>query len=291
MRRHLNIWLVTASLSALSILSIPNAWAGSAAPTGTTKTVNVLITTKQQNKSDIKTSTINRTLKGQCQMVAKAPQQIGWGGTSTEQQAALAQSQANATAFQQQYAPSEDLTSQIAAGAEKCGDDEACMTALAMKLAQNPEIQKMNQNKDAAKAAVAGLNPDLGPARYQIWEPKQCTATITAHDTFVTDDPGGEGGMDAYKETKKIEGSAAVANWPGMFIETDIVGSTTTYRVAAAPPVAIASSSTLKGAGQEQVNLMLDTKLPEVIGPLKGVFGKQSTSVTGESGSVSLTWE
>ncbi|HWT97361.1 MAG TPA: hypothetical protein VN229_07080, partial [Terriglobales bacterium] len=79
MRRHLNTWLVTAGLSALSILSIPNAWAGSAAPTGATKTVNVLITTKQQHKTDIKTDTINRVLKGQCQMVAKAPQQIGWG--------------------------------------------------------------------------------------------------------------------------------------------------------------------------------------------------------------------
>ena len=57
------------------------------------------------------------------------------------------------------------------------------------------------------------------------------------------------------------------------------------------PPVTIASSSTVKGAGQEQVTLILDTKLPEVIGPLKGVFGKQSTTVTGESGSIALTWQ
>jgi hypothetical protein len=291
MRGQFNAWLATASLSVLSILFMPNAWADSAAPAGATKTVNVLITTKQQGKSDIKTTTINRTLKGQCQMVAKKPEQISWGGTSNDQKAALAQSQANAQAFQQNYAPSEELQNQIAAAAAKCGDDEACMAAIAMKLTQNPEIQKMSQNQAAAKADMAGLTPNLGPARYQVWEPKQCTGTITANDTINIDDPGGEGGMDAYKETKKIQGSAAVTGWPGMFIETDIVGRTTTYRLGSVPPVTIATTSTLKGAGQEQVSLILDTKLPEVIGPLKGVFGKQSTTVTGEAGSVSLTWQ
>ena len=127
--------------------------------------MNVQITTKQQHKTDIQTITINRMLQGQCQMVAKAPQQIGWSGASGDQQAALAQSQANVQAFQQNYAPSQDLQNQIAAEAEKCGDDQACMTAIAMKLAQNPEIQKMSQKQDAAKKDMAGLTPDLGPAR------------------------------------------------------------------------------------------------------------------------------
>ena len=76
-----------------------------------------------------------------------------------------------------------------------------------------------------------------------------------------------------------------------MMIQTDTVGKTTTYRMAAPPPVTIATTSTLKGAGQEQVSLIQDTKLPEVIGPLKGVFGKQSTSVQGGGGTVSLSWQ
>ncbi|HVJ44457.1 MAG TPA: hypothetical protein VM639_23350 [Dongiaceae bacterium] len=292
MRGYLNAWLTTAGLSALSILFLPNAWADAAAQAGATMTVTIQITTKEQSKTDIRTTTINRTLKGQCLMEAQAPTQIGWNGVSAEQQAAVSQSQANADAFVKQYGPSEGLSNQIAAAAEKCGDDEACMMAFVQKLSQNSEIQTMAKNKDAAKAAMPGLTPDLGPARFQLWQPKQCTGTVTANDTFIVDDPGGEGGMDAYKETKKVQGSAATSpDWHGMTIETDAVAGTTTYRMMPIPPVTIASSSSLKGAGQEQVNVIPGTPIPDAIGPLKGILGKQSTTVKGPGGTVSLNWQ
>jgi hypothetical protein len=47
----------------------------------------------------------------------------------------------------------------------------------------------------------------------------------------------------------------------------------------------------MKGAGQTKVELLGSTKLPETIGPLKGVFGKQSTKVAGPDGAISLTFQ
>lgn len=292
MRPYLKRRLTTAGLSALSILLLPDAWAGEAAKAGATMTVNVQITSKEQHKTMTATTTIDRVLKGQCLMEALEPAQVGWNGVSAEQQAAIDKSHADAEAFSKEYGPSEELGNQIAAAAEKCGDDQACMMAVAMKLSQNSEIQAMAKKKDAAVAAASKLRPDMGPARYQQWQPKSCTGTITANDTFVVDDPGGEGGMDAYKETKKVQGSAAVGpGWHGMSIETDLVAGTTSYRMMAVPPVTIASSSTLNGAGEEKVDLIVDTEMPDTVGPLQGVLGKQSATVKGAEGSLSLTWQ
>jgi hypothetical protein len=225
-------------------------------------------------------------------MEAQPTMQIGMNGPSAEQTAALNKSQANSQVVAQQYTPSEDLTNQLAAAADKCGDDQACMMAVVQKLSGNAEIQNMAKNQDAAKTAIAGLTPDLGPLRYQQWQPKQCGGTITADDTIVVNDPGGEGGADAYSETKKIQGSApAGPDWHGMVIETDLVAGTTTYQMMPVPPVTIATSSSLKGAGKEEINLILNTPMPAKIGPLKGVLSKQSTTLKGPGGTLGLSWQ
>jgi hypothetical protein len=275
----------------IAFLPVPSFAAGPA-KAGETATVNVQITAQEHGKSDIKSWTINRVLKGQCLMEAMPAMQVGMNGPSAEQQAALDKSQANSQAFAQQYAPSEDLTNQLAAAADKCGDDQACMMAVVQKLSGNAEIQNMAKNQGAAKNAIAGLTPDLGPLRYQQWQPKQCSGTITADDTFVVNDPGGEGGADAYSETKKIQGSApAGPDWHGMIIETDLVAGTTTYEMMPVPPVTIASSSSLKGAGKEEISLIRGTPMPDKIGPLKGVLSNQSTTLKGPGGTLGLSWQ
>jgi hypothetical protein len=62
-------------------------------------------------------------------------------------------------------------------------------------------------------------------------------------------------------------------------VETDTVGNTTTYQLGAPVQVTLPSNSSMKGAGQTKVDLLGSTKLPPLVGPLKGVFGKQSTKV------------
>ena len=210
---------------------------------------------------------------------------------TAEQEAANAQAQANAEAFQQNYAPSDQMMANMQAIMEQCGDDEACMTAEAMKLSQTPEIQAMAAQQEQMKADMAGLTPDMGAARYQTWMPQGCTGTLTVNDTYVDSDPGGEGGYGAYTETITVQGAQPVdPKLLHLQVETDSVTNTTRYRLLAAASATFPATSSMKGATQRQIQLMGSTALPEVIGPLKGVFGTQKSSVSGENGSISVSF-
>jgi hypothetical protein len=92
---------------------------------------------------------------------------------------------------------------------DKCGEDEACIQAEVMKMSQTAEVQGMVAKKDQATADAAGLNADLGPARYQLWSPQSCSGEMTVNDTYVTSDPGGEGGYGAYTDTTHGAGDGA----------------------------------------------------------------------------------
>jgi hypothetical protein len=116
---------------------------------------------------------------------------------------------------------------------------------------------------------------------------------MQVNDTYVHSDPGGEGGDGAYTDTTTVKGSAKVdtaSNGLGLFIETDTVGNVTQYRLGAPVAVVLPSNSSMTGAGTRQVDLLGTTKLPDTLGPYKGVMGKQKGSVKGENGSVSIEW-
>ena len=283
------------NLAVLAVLGMPlaagHAKAADPAPAGSTATVQIKMTVKEKTKSDFHSTAIERVLNAQCVMEAGPASQIGSKGPTPEQEAALSQSQANTEAFQQEFAPSDEMLANLEAEAEKCGTDEACLTALAMKLSQTPEMQAMAKQAPAAKEAMAGLYPDLGPPRYQMWQPQSCTGTVTVNDTYVDSDPGGEGGDGAYTDTTTAQGSAPIMpEWRGLIIETDVVAGTTAYTQAPPPPVTIATSSSRTGAGERQIPFLGNTKLPDTFGPYKGVGGKHKGEAKGEGGSVSVEW-
>ena len=142
-----------------------------------------------------------------------------------------------------------------------------------------------------AQQAMQGVNPDLGPARYQMWQPQSCAGTVTVNDTYVDSDPGGEGGDGAYTDTTTAKGSAKIMpDWRGLIIQTDVVENTTQYTQAPAPPVAIATVSSRTGAGDRQIPFLGETKLPETFGPYKGIGGKHKGQAKGDAGSVSVEW-
>ena len=142
-----------------------------------------------------------------------------------------------------------------------------------------------------AQQAMQGVNPDLGPARYQMWQPQSCSGTVTVSDTYVDSDPGGEGGDGAYTDTTTAKGSAKIMpDWRGLVIQTDVVENTTQYTQAPAPPVMIAAVSSRTGAGERQIPFLGDTKLPETFGPYKGVGGKHKGGAKGDAGSISVEW-
>ncbi len=283
-------------LAVLAACSVPFAGAAQAAdpsPEGTVKTVKFKVTVQEKTSAEFSSTAIARVLNAQCEMVAAAASQIASTGMTAEQQAAAAASQAQSEALVQQMEPSMGMAERLAAEAEKCGDDEACITALVMQLSQDPEFQAQVPNiQDGARKAQA-LNPDLGPVRYQLWQPQSCSGEMQVNDTYVTSDPGGEGGAGAYTDTTTVAASAKVnhtANGLAMFIETDTAGGTTQYRVSAPVAVTLPSNSSMTGAGTRQVDLLATTALPEILGPYKGVMGKQAGSVKGQNGSVAIEW-
>jgi hypothetical protein len=281
--------------TALTILGMPlaasHALAAEPAPAGTTATVEIKMTVKEKTKSDFHSTAIERVLNAQCIMQAGQASQVGSKGMTPEQQAAMETSTAKAQDVQQQYAPSDEMMANLEAEAAKCGSDEACLTALAMKLSQTPEMQAMAQQVPEAQQAMQGVTPDLGPARYQMWQPQSCTGTVTVNDTYVDSDPGGEGGDGAYTDTTTAKGSAKIMpDWRGLVIETDVVGNTTQYIQAPAPPVTIATVSSRTGAGERSIPFLGNTELPKSFGPLKGVGGKHKGQAKGDAGSISVEW-
>jgi hypothetical protein len=281
--------------TALTILGMPlaasHALAAEPAPAGATAMVEIKMTVREKTKSDFHSTAIERVLNAQCVMQAGQASQVGSKGMTPEQQAAMEASNAKAQDFQQQYAPSDEMLANLEAEAEKCGNDEACLTALAMKMSQTPEMQAMAQQLPEAKQAMQEMNPNLGPARYQMWQPQSCTGTVTVNDTYVDSDPGGEGGDGAYTDTTTARGSAKIMpDWRGLVIETDVVKGTTEYTQAAPPPVTIATSSSRTGTVERQIPFLASTQLPSIFGPLQGVGGKHKAQAKGKAGSVSVEW-
>jgi hypothetical protein len=268
--------------TALTILGMPlaasQALAVEPAPAGTTATVEIRMTVREKTKSDFHSTAIERVLNAQCIMQAGQALQVGSKGMTPEQQAAMEASTAKVQDVQQQFAPSDEMLANLEAEAEKCGNDEACLTAMVMKMSQTPEMQAMAQQVPEAKQAMQDMNPNLGPARYQMWQPQSCTGTVTVDDTYVDSDPGAKG-------SAKI-----MPDWRGLVIETDVVNGTTQYTQAPPPPVTIATNSSLNGAGERQIPFFAETKLPDSLGPYKGVGGKHKGEVKGDAGSISVEW-
>ena len=281
--------------TALTILGMPltasHALAAEPAPAGATATVEIKMTVREQTKFDFHSTAIERVLNAQCIMQAGQAAQVGAQGMTPEQQAAMEASAAKAQDVQQQFAPSDEMLANLEAEAAKCGSDEACLTALAMKMSQTQEMQAMAQQVPEAQQAMQGMNPDLGPPRYQMWQPQSCSGTVTVNDTYVDSDPGGEGGDGAYTDTTTAKGSAKIMpDWRGLVIETDVVGNTTQYTQASPPPVTIATNSSRTGAGERQIPFIANTKLPNSFGPYKGVGGQHKGAAQGDAGAISVEW-
>lgn len=263
------------------------------APEGATQVMNFRIVVKERAKGEFASTAIEHVLKAQCSMLALAPSQFSWDGPTAEQEAAAESSAAQGEALSQQMqANDQGFAAQLEAEAAKCGEDQACLMALTMKLANDPNFLAQQQQMQADAAAVQKLQPDLGPVRYQQWNPQSCTGELQANDTYVTSDPGGEGGAGAYTDTVTVDAAGPVedSSWPGLFMQTDIIDGTTSYKLIAPPPVTLPSNSSLSGAGTRQVDLLGSTALP-VFGPYPGKPGGHKGSVEGDGGSVSAEWQ
>ena len=282
-------------VTVLTVFGLPlatgHALAAEPAPAGATATVEFKVTVREKTKADYHSTAIERVLNAQCVMEAAPATQIGSRGPTPEQQAAMEASAAKSQAFTQEYAMSEEDLANLEAEAAKCGTDEACLTALAMKMSQTPEVQAQVQKMPETQQAMQDLNPDLGPVRYQVWQPQSCTGTMTVNDTYVDSDPGGEGGAGAYTDTTTATGTAPVmADWLGLIMETDLVKGTTEYRMGEPAPVVIPANSSRTGAGERRTPLLASTKLPGQFGPYPGLPGTHKGQVKSDAGAINVEW-
>lgn len=283
------------ALAALTVLGLPlcivPASALEPSPEGTAATIAIRMTVRDQSRSDFASATIERILNAECLMRAGPASQIGRDGPTGEQEAAANQAAVNAEAFGQQYGPSEDMMAEMEAAAEQCGDDEACIMALVMKMSQSAEIQAMAENMPEAQAAMQNLQPDLGPVRYQIWQAESCVGTVTVNDTYVDSDPGGEGGDGAYTDTTVANGSAPIMEgWAGLMMEVDLLAETASYVVAKPVPVRIPAASSMRGAIDLDVPFLASADLPERFAPQPGLPGHHQAEVKGATGSLLAEW-
>jgi hypothetical protein len=279
----------------LTILGLPLATghtlAAEPAPIGTTATMEFKVIVREKTKAEYHSTAIERVLNAECVMEAAPASQVGSRGPTPEQQAAMDAAAAKSGAITQEYAMSDEALANLEAEAAKCGTDEACLTALAMKMSQTPEIQAQVQKVQGAQQAMQDLSPDLGPVRYQLWYPQSCTGTMTVNDTYVDSDPGGEGGDGAYTDTTTASGTAPImADWRGLYMETDLVKGTTEYRMAEPAPVVVPAKSSRTGAGERQVPLLAGTKLPAQFGPYPGLPGTHKGQVKGDAGAINVEW-
>ncbi len=261
------------------------------APEGATTTMNFRVVVKERSSGEYNSTAIKHVLEAQCSMLALAPSSVSWDGPTAEQEAAAENATAQGEALSQQMSGTQDYAAQIEAEAAKCGEDQACLTALAMKMANDPNFLAQQGQMKAGAEAAQKLQPDMGPVRYQQWNPQSCTGKMQADDTYVTSDPGGEGGGGAYTDTVTVSAAGAIADdsWPGLFVQTDLIDGTTTYKVIAPPPVTLPSNSSMNGAASRQVGLLGSTALP-VFGPYPGAPGHHKGSAKGQDGSISVEW-
>jgi hypothetical protein len=278
-------------LTALAIFGLPitAAFAVEPSPAGATATVAIKLAIRDQSKGDWHSANVHHVMDAQCVMRAGPASQVGSAGMSAEQEAAAAQAQADAETFAQDYGPSEDMMAQIEAGAAACGDDEACLTAMALKLSQTAEMQAMAQKAPEAKAAMAGLTPDMGPVRYQTWHPESCSGTVTIDDSYVESDSGGEGGYGAYTDNITAAGTAPLPPEWVMAMETDLVAGTTTYNMGPPPSVTVQVQSSHRGPHAREIPFLASAELPSKVGPVAGI-GTGSTQLTGATGTLNAEW-
>ncbi len=198
------------ALGVLALAAGARAWAFDPSPEGSRMEATITAVLESSISADPRdgrytSGKSKRTLTGTCQLQAGSVQAYGFEGPP-----------ANAP---QPQAPKAllDLEEEY----KKCAGDTACM----MRLAE--------------KAAGEDIVVEEPPAEWQIWWPQTCRGSLAVDDSSFTDDPGGEGGGGAFKETATLKGAGSWPEggedgWLGVYLETNFVKNTTTVRFA--PP-------------------------------------------------------
>lgn len=192
-------------LGALAATLTAGAWAqaGTAAREGAQIVVEFTATVKTSGTRADATRAINRVLTGRCRLEADPVAAFGLDGPTRAQEQAMSRVDPGMAALEQEHA--------------KCRGNQACLMALAQKMAQ----QDFKPSAPQVEGAV------------QVWRPQACSGSLRADDRFSGNVPDGPGLSHTYKST--ITGSAPIADrgaqgWLGLYIEADLARNETRLR-------------------------------------------------------------
>lgn len=257
-------------IAAALVFTLPADAAGTAAAReGTTLVIEFTATLKTALSTSVTTSTIERVLKGRCKLEARGLMPYGVMGPTKEQERAMQNAQPSTEMA--------DLEKEVA----KCKGDQACMMRLAERAAN-------------AKA------PEGASGTIQTWFPQSCSGSFKVDERHDTNDPGGEGGGGAYRQTTTIKGMNVIKEggedgWHGAFIDHDVAKNVTTYHFTNIEPMEFETRSTRTGhnAGVSQGKAsiaLLGAEFPNPWAAQKGPPAAGKTTKKADGGTLTVEW-
>jgi hypothetical protein len=264
-------------------------------PDGGKITVKVTVTATSKGKSDIRSSTIDHSFTGSCVLTAagRLRGDLATGQALPGDTAAVEQT---TTKMQGQMddAGLEQFSKEMEAKMAACGDDEACANAVMLEAMNDPRVKAGGQIAQENAPAVNALANQMADTNLQTFTPQRCEGTMKVNDRHVTDDPGGEGGMDAYKETVTIKDSEkydwGLDRWT-MTVMGDFKSEQSIFSFRPPHNGQFSSTSTVKGKGETGVTFLPDgVAWPERFGPKPGFLKGGSERLDAPGGQVTVKW-
>jgi len=175
-----------------------------------------------------------------------------------------------------------------------CGADEACQMAVMQEAMNDPRVKAGGQIAQQNAPAVNALANQAADTNLQTFTPERCEGTIKVNDRHVTDDPGGEAGADAYKETVTIKDSEKLPwgldRW-GITVMGDYKSEQSIFSFRPPQGGQFSSTSTVKGKGETGVTFLPDgVAWPERFGPKPGFLKGGSETLDAPGGQVTIKW-
>ena len=281
-------------LAVAAALSTP-ALGAEPVPDGGKITVKVTVTATSKGKSDIRSSTIDHSFTGSCVLTAagRLRGDLATGQVMAEDAAAI---ENTTTKMQGQMddAGLEQFGKEMEAKMAACGDDQACAMAVMQEAMNDPRVKAGGQIAQENAPAVNALANQMTDTNLQTFTPQRCDGTMKVNDRHVTDDPGGEGGVDAYQETVTIKGSEkydwGLDRWT-MTVLGDFKSEQSIFSFRPPHNGQFSSTSTVKGKDESDVTFLPDgVAWPERFGPKPGFLKGGSETLDAPGGRVTVKW-
>jgi len=264
-------------------------------PDGGKITVKVTVTATSRGKSDIRTSAIDHSFSGSCILKAASKMRGDLAtGQAVAGDAAAVENTTTTMQAQMDDAGLEAFSKEIEAKMAACGADEACQMAVMQEAMNDPRAKAGGQIAQQNAPAVNALANRMADTNLQTFTPERCEGTMKVNDRHVTNDPGGEGGADAYQETLTIKDSEkydwGLDRW-AITVMGDFKSEQSIFSIRPPQGGQFSSTSTVKGQSETSVVFLPDgVAWPDRFGPKPGFLKGGSELLEAPGGQVTVKW-